>query len=216
MTQHEQCLHGDVAQFWPEHSHWPLFPIAMSHHEHPQQWWCHWVLIPITWRNLIDEAHICAGIARVALPLPAAGRFSGGALWQPAWAPAHPHHHHPLTQRCTGPFNSLSIYWSQQCLRLQPPLPHTELEITASLCQWPLQKHWSDPPDRLGGSAWPGDPGWGRAGTGGEDWLQGAGETLSPGCPWDVAKRSVLQSRHSVCGDTSIRAAWPLIILLGL
>lgn len=122
--------------------------------------------------------------------------------WQsPAWAPAHPHHH-PLTQGLHRAVKFLKYLLEPAVPEAPSPLPCTYL--AENYCQplpvTPAGGTEPIPPDQgeLSPAGW---PGWGQADTGGRDWLQVAGETLSLGCPWDLAKRSVLQARHTVRGD---------------
>lgn len=81
------------------------FSIAMSclSAVHPEHWRCQWVLIPIIWRNLTDEAqHLCTGL--------------------PAW------HCHSLLQECSvaEPCNTrrelqhilIVIHWHRGCTGL--------------------------------------------------------------------------------------------------
>lgn len=106
---------------------------------------------------------------------------------------------------CTGLLNPLSIYWSQQCLRLHPPLHIPSRKWLPAFATDPCRKHWTDPPwqTQSNGSALPSDPRWGRLDTAGEDWLQVGGETLSLDCLWDPAKGSALRARHAVRGERS-------------
>lgn len=88
-----------------------------------------------------------------------------------------------------------------------PPFHIPSWKLLPAFASDPCRKHWTDPPwqTRSSSSAWPGDPRWPGPDTAGRDWLQVPGETLPLGCPWHLAKPSVLQARHAVYGDGSPR-----------